>query len=348
MKALVDLEEYLAAWARTDKARAVAQTVQALAKAGAIISGLVAQGPLAGAVGIVVGTNSDGDAQKELDRLTNIQVIEALKSAPVAYVASEELPEAMAMGRADAPLSVAIDPLDGSSNIDTNVSIGTIFSILPRSDAGNASPDSDFLQPGTKQLAAGYIIYGPHTALVLTVGEGTHIFTFDSSDGRYKLTAKNLQVPPTTREFAINASNYRHWDEAVRRYIDDCLEGDDGPKGKNFNTRWIASMVAECHRILMRGGIYLYPGDARRGYGDGRLRLTYEGNPIAFLMQQAGGAATTGLVSILDLVPTDIHQRVPLIFGSAEEVATPERYVSGIEPSSERSPLFGQRGLFRT
>jgi fructose-1,6-bisphosphatase I len=348
MAPLMTLERYLEDWARTDEARAVAETILAIAGAGKTISGLIAQGPLAGSMGTVVANNADGDTQKELDRLTNIQAITALKRAPVAFVASEELDEPIATGNAAAPLCVAIDPLDGSSNIDTNVSVGTIFSILPLREDANGTGNLHFFQPGTRQLAAGYIIYGPHSALVLTVGQGTHIFTLDPADGKFKLTIKDVQIPRETREFAINTSNYRHWDEDVRQYIDDCLEGAEGPRGKNFNTRWIASMVAECHRILMRGGIYLYPGDARQGYQDGRLRLIYEGNPIAFLMEQAGGAASTGRMRIVDVEPTDIHQRVPLIFGSADEVETVERYVAQAGTGAERSPLFGRRGLFRT
>lgn len=348
MTAQTTLNHYLDDWAKTGDRQAVAQTIKALASAGKVISGLVAQGPLAGAVATVVGANSDGDTQKELDRLTNIQVIEALDSAPVAYIASEEMPDAVATAKPDAPLCVAIDPLDGSSNIDTNVSIGTIFSILPRLTGDDVTPAEQFFQTGRAQLAAGYIIYGPHTALVLSLGEGTHIFTLDPAAGHFILTNENMRVPEETREFAINASNYRHWDENYRVYINDCLEGEEGPRKKNFNTRWIAAMVAESHRILMRGGIYLYPGDVRPGYGDGRLRLLYEGNPVAMLMEQAGGAASNGHVSILDIVPTDIHQRVPLIFGSADEVATVDRYAGVTGASAQRSPLFGQRGLFRT
>lgn len=348
MTALETLDSHLENWARTSEHRDVADTVRALASAGKVISGLIAQGPLAGALGMVVGNNTGGDAQKELDRLANVQMIDALKAAPVAYIASEELDKPIASGKANAPLCVAIDPLDGSSNIDTNVSIGTIFSILPRREEENGSADSHFFQPGSSQLAAGYIVYGPHTALVLTVGEGTHIFTLDPGDGQFKLTAANMQVPAQTGEFAINASNYRHWDEAVRLYIDDCLEGSQGVRDKEFNTRWIASLVAECHRILMRGGIFLYPGDDRQGYRDGRLRLIYEANPVAFLMEQAGAGATTGQMRILDVEPVDIHQRIPLIFGSAEEVEVAQRYHEHSGSTGDRSPLFGRRGLFRT
>lgn len=347
MAALETLDHYLGNWARTSEARAVADTIRAVAGAGKVIAGLIAQGPLAGSLGMVVGSNTGGDAQKELDRLANVQLIEALKAAPVAFIASEELDEPIATGDSAAPLCVAIDPLDGSSNIDTNVSVGTIFSILPRRANGNGSANVHFFQPGSRQLGAGYIVYGPHTALVLTLGDGTHIFTLDPGDGRYRLTAANVQIPAETREFAINASNYRHWDEAIRRYIDDCLEGLEGNRAKDFNTRWIASLVAECHRILMRGGIFLYPGDDRQGYCDGRLRLVYEGNPVAFLIEQAGGGATTGLMRILDVEPDDIHQRIPLIFGSAEEVDLVRHYHENTGSGGEHSPLFGRRGLFR-
>ena len=348
MKALMSLEDYLDGWARTGEAGAAAKTVLSLASAGRLISGLAAQGPLAGSMSAVVGHSNDGDGQKELDRITNIQVIEALKGAPVACIASEELDGPMATGKDDAPLCVAVDPLDGSSNIDANVTIGTIFSILPRLKDTPGAAEAHFFQPGTKQLAAGYIIYGPQTSMALTVGEGAHIFTLDPADRKYKLTSANLQVPAETREFAINASNYRHWDAGIRRYIDSCLEGAQGGRAKNFNMRWVGSMVAECHRILMRGGIYLYPGDTREGYAEGRLRLIYEGNPVAFLMDQAGGAATTGQMRILDVEPTSIHQRIPLIFGSAEEVAVAESYQGNGAASAERSPLFARRGLFRS
>jgi len=348
MKVLMSLEDYLYGWAKTDEAKSVAKTVLSLAGAGTAISGLIAKGALAGSMSVVVTHNSDGDSQKELDRLTNVQVIEALKEAPVACIASEELDEPMPTGKDDAPLCVAIDPLDGSSNIDTNVSVGTIFSILPRREDTAGADEAHFFQPGTKQLAAGYIIYGPQTAIVLTVGDGTHIFTLDPADNKYKLTSASIEVPAETREFAVNASNYRHWDEGVRQYIDTCLEGTQGARAKNFNMRWIASMVAECHRILMRGGIYLYPGDAREGYTQGRLRLIYEGNPVAFLMEQAGGAASTGQMRILDVEPTGIHQRIPLIFGSAEEVAIAEHCLSKDADTAEHSPLFGRRGLFRS
>jgi fructose-1,6-bisphosphatase I len=260
---------------------------------------------------------------------------------------SEELDE-VAVLNPGAPLLLAIDPLDGSSNIDANVSIGTIFSVLPAPPDCPVPTLSGFLQPGVRQLAAGYALYGPHTAFVITVGSGTHMFTLDRARGQFRLTAASVRVPPKTREFAINASNHRHWDEPIRIYVDDCLKGTEGPRGENFNMRWIASMVAEAHRVLARGGIYLYPGDVREGYERGRLRLIYEASPIAWLIEQAGGAASTGTERILEILPAAIHQRVPLIFGSRDEVARLDRYHLDPYPIGERSPLFGRRGLFRS
>ena len=245
-----------------------------------------------------------------------------------------------------APLIVALDPLDGSSNIETNVSIGTIFSLLPTPPGGGAEPAA-FLRRGHDQVAAGYVLYGPQTALVLTVGAGTDIFTLDPASGAFVLTNPQVQVPPVSDEFAVNASNARHWSGEVRRWFDDCIAGAEGPRGRNFNMRWIASMVAEAHRILVRGGVYVYPGDAREGYRSGRLRLVYEANPIAMLMEQAGGGASTGRERILDRVPRMLHERVPLIFGSREEVARIERHHIEPHPNGEQSPLFGRRGLFR-
>lgn len=347
MTQLETLGRHLERWAKTNQDRAVADAISALARAGKTISGLVAHGSLAGSLGTVVGNNLGGDAQKELDRLANTLVVDALKTAPVGHIASEELDQPLATGKEAAPLCVAVDPLDGSSNIDTNVSIGTIFSILPRQERSNGTSSVHFLQPGSRQLAAGYFIYGPQTALVLTVGAGTQIFTLDPGDGQFRLTAANVRIAAETCEFAINTSNYRHWDRAIRHYIDDCFDGADGDRAKDFNTRWIASLVAECHRILTRGGIFLYPGDARSGYRNGRLRLVYEANPIAFLVEQANGGATTGPIRILDVEPNDIHQRVPLIFGSADEVAFAQSYHRHSDSAGERSPLFGHRGLFR-
>jgi len=343
------LQTYLANWAGEDVHReAVGDTITAIADASRTISKIIAAGPLAQPIEVEaeVSVNSDGDEQKELDVVANEIVIDALWSAPVSYVLSEELEEPAAI-RASEPLYVAIDPLDGSSNIDTNVSIGTIFSILPMARKKGDDKAFDLLQPGVNQLAAGYVIYGPQTALVLTVGAGTQLFTLDPESDEFRLTAADIMVVPTTREFAINASNFRHWDRHVRAYVDDCLEGEMGPRDKNYNMRWIASLVAEAHRILSRGGVFLYPGDTRKNYSAGRLRLIYEANPIAMLMEQAGAVATTGYDRVMEITPQSVHERAPLIFGSKHEVERIERYYAEPFPIGERSPLFSRRGLFR-
>ncbi len=346
----ISLEDYLVGWGAVGSERsAVAQTVLAIATAAREIADIVAQGPLAGALGSVIGGNSAGDAQKQLDVRANELLIKALKSAPVALIASEELEAALECKRG-APLAVALDPLDGSSNIDTNVSIGTIFSVLPMPEqlTEHEAAEVAFLQCGSQQKAAGYVIYGPQCALVLTVGKGTHIFTLDRKSGAFRMTGAAMRIPEKTREFAINASNHRHWSAAVRAYVADCLSGKDGPRGDDFNMRWIASLVAEAHRILVRGGVFLYPRDGRNGYERGRLRLVYEANPVAWLVEQAGGKATDGTRRILDLEPTDVHARTPLVFGSAEEVDRVARYKTEPHLVAERPQLFGERGLFRT
>ncbi len=324
----------------------VAEAVLCLAEAMIQISSLVARGPLAGAMGAARGDNADGDVQKELDIVANDAVIEALQDAPVAYLVSEELEAPLAM-KHGAPLYVAIDPLDGSSNIETNAAVGTIFALFPAATENDKTLEPTVLQPGINQLAAGYCIYGPQTSLVVTFGNGTHIFTLDPVAGEFRLTAAAVRITETTREFAINVSNFRHWDRHVRAYIDDCLAGEDGHRQSNYNMRWIASLVAECQRILARGGIFLYPGDARKGYAHGRLRLLYECSPIAFLIEQAGGGATTGRRRILEVTPENIHQRVPMIFGSSHEIRRVERYYAERDLHGERSQLFGKRGLFR-
>lgn len=330
-----------------DLSRDVAKTVDIIADSCCAIAEIIALGPLAGALGSTHGENVDGDAQAELDLRANEIILDEISAAPVAYLASEELELPVPIND-KAPLYVAIDPLDGSSNIDTNVSVGTIFSVMPmKCDKGEDDSDC-FLQRGVHQLAAGYVIYGPQTALVMTLGAGTHIFTLNPDTGEFCLTAPNIQIPQDTHEFAINTSNFRRWDGHIRAYIDDCFMGAEGPHGKNYNTRWIASLVAECHRIMMRGGIFLYPGDRRPDYHSGRLRLAYECNPIAFLVEQAGGGATTGEQRILEIEPSDIHQRAPLIFGSKNEVALLDHYYQEVHPFQERSQLFGSRGLFRS
>ena len=341
------LEDYLDAWAGTDPSRkAVADTVVALGRATIEISSLIAFGPLAGELGAARIDKGGGDAQKELDVIADQLILRHLKDAPVAAMASEEADEPVALA-AGQPLIVAVDPLDGSSNIDTNTAIGTIFSVLPAPAGLDPASADAFLQRGRDQLAAGYVIYGPNTALALTVGVGTQLFVLHPESRRFTLVTERVTVPPDAREFAINMSNYRHWDEPIRLYIDDLLKGQEGPRDVDYNMRWVASMVAEAHRILIRGGVYLYPSDARRGYTAGRLRLIYEGSPIALLMEQAGGAASNGAEPILDLVPTALHQRVPLVFGSSEKVERVARYVAAPESIAERSPLFAKRGLFR-
>jgi fructose-1,6-bisphosphatase I len=349
MSRTASLAQHLSAWAADSPQRtAIADTVNALAGVCAALSQLIAHGALAGpALGAERGDHGSGDAQKELDIRANDMLVAGLRKAPVAALASEEMAEPIELS-ATGSLLVAVDPLDGSSNIDTNVSVGTIFSILPAPTEGSRCDADAFLQTGVRQLGAGYAIYGPQTAFALTVGAGTHVFTLDRTTGIFHLTSPHVRVPATTQEFAINASNHRYWDEPIRIYVDDCLKGSEGPRGADFNMRWIASMVAEAHRVLSRGGIYLYPADIRNGYSQGRLRLLYEANPIAWLIEQAGGAASTGHRRILDVQPRSLHQRIPLLFGSRDEVARLDRYHLEPHPIGERSPLFGRRGLFRS
>jgi fructose-1,6-bisphosphatase I len=218
------------------------------------------------------------------------------------------------------------DPLDGSSNIDVNVSIGTIFSVLKAPEGMGEPTEEAFLQPGTAQVAAGYAVYGPQTMLVLTTGDGVHCFTLDREQGSWVLTQSDIQIPAATKEFAINMSNKRHWQPPVQRYIDEMLEGSTGPRGKDFNMRWIASMVADVHRILNRGGVFMYPADMRDPAQPGKLRLMYEANPMAMIVEQAGGAATDGAKRIMDIQPHKLHQRVPVFLGSKEEVEIVTRY----------------------
>ena len=256
------------------------------------------------------------------------------------WLASEEQEQALELDP-QGSLAVAIDPLDGSSNIDTNVSIGTIFSIYPAEDTAEAS----FLRPTRQQIGAGYVIYGPRCAMMVSFGDGVQQYLLDPDTGAFRLVDGRLTMPDCSFEFAINASNYRHWSRPIRAYIDDCVAGIEGPRETNFNMRWIASLVAETHRILTRGGIFLYPSDARKGYERGRLRMLYECAPIAFLIEQAGGRATDACEPILDQVATALHQRTPLVLGSAEKVARVAAYHD--LPETEVSALFGHRGLFR-
>jgi fructose-1,6-bisphosphatase I len=341
------LADYCARLIVHDGVRAdVCAVVQSLAAAAKQIAALIARGALGAELDAAVGRNSDGDTQKFLDLRSHQIVMIALKAAGVAAVASEESDTFEVVDRAGS-LAVAIDPLDGSSNIDTNISIGTIFSILPADDTGH--PDlGPFSGAGSRQLAAGFFVYGPQTTLVITLKRGVDILTLDPHTAEFMLTKPGVKILEGAKEFAINASNYRHWESPVRIYIDDCLSGEDGLRGANFNMRWIASLVAEAYRVLARGGIFLYPADRRQGYEHGRLRLLYEAAPVALVIEQAGGMASTGRERILDLVPTSLHQRVPLIFGSADKVKRVVRLHESPDLDAERSPLFAQRGLFRT
>ena len=332
------LSEFLA---RNGGRKDVRDVITALSKVAADLAIRVARGALEGPLGTVVGEgNSDGDAQKALDMLADEAFATALSQSQVRWFASEERDEAASFNQAGT-LAVAIDPLDGSSNIDVNVSIGTIFSIYP----AEADAASSFLRPGRDLLASGYFIYGPQTALVVTLGAGSMQFILDPDSGTFLSAGSALDIPRASREFAINASNYRFWPKPVRAYIDDCIAGEEGPREKNFNMRWVASLVAETHRILMRGGIFLYPADSRESYQHGRLRMVYECAPIALLIEQAGGAATDGADRILDIVPDALHARTPFVFGSTEKVARVAAYHD--LPDAEVSPLFARRGLFR-
>jgi fructose-1,6-bisphosphatase I len=279
--------------------------------------------------------------QKKLDIISNEVLIEANEwGGHLAAMASEEMdtihvvPNRYPQGE----YLLLFDPLDGSSNIDVNVSIGTIFSVLKKPEGGAGVSEQDFLQAGSRQIAAGYCVYGPQTTLVLTVGGGVAMFTLDPDQGSFVLTHENVRIPDDTREFAINMSNMRHWDTPVRRYIDECLAGSEGPRGKDFNMRWIASMVGDVHRILTRGGVFLYPWDKREPGKPGKLRLMYEANPMAWLVEQAGGAATNGRERILDIQPTKLHERVSVVLGSKNEVERVTAYhreaKRQIQPSS--------------
>lgn len=297
--------------------------IEVVARACKTISHAVGKGELGDVMGTAESENVQGEVQKKLDIISNDILLEANEwGGHLAAMASEEMetihpiPNRYPMGE----YLLLFDPLDGSSNIDVNVSIGTIFSVLKAADGMQAPTEQDFLQPGSEQVVAGYAVYGPQTVLVLTTGNGVQCFTLDREMGSWVMTQKNMQIPADTKEFAINASNARHWYPPVKRYVDEMLAGTTGPRGKDFNMRWIASMVADVHRILNRGGIFMYPADAREPDKPGKLRLMYEANPMAFLVEQAGGAATDGQQRILDIQPEKLHQRVPVFLGSKNEV----------------------------
>ncbi len=314
--------------------------MEAIGRVGRDLARHIARGPLAGQRAAAVGDNADGDEQKALDVMADTAFAAALRGTGIRWYASEEQDRVIELDPAGR-LALAIDPLDGSSNIETNVSIGTIFSIREAGEAGEPS----FLRPGHEQIAAGYIIYGPQCMMVVTFGDGVQDYVLDLGTGLFTLVNSRLTIPEESAEFAINASNYRHWARPVRAYIDDCLAGSEGPRAKNFNMRWIASLVAETHRILVRGGLFLYPRDDRPGYADGRLRMVYECAPIAMLIEQAQGRATDATTRILDKAPASLHARTPFVFGSTTKVDRVTAYHD--LPEQEVSALFGHRGLFR-
>jgi fructose-1,6-bisphosphatase I/sedoheptulose-1,7-bisphosphatase len=303
---------------------------------------------------VATSINVQGEVQKKMDVISNEYFTQMTEwGGHLAGMASEELdepyqiPQTLQRGK----YMLVFDPLDGSSNIDVNVTVGSIFSVLraPQEaiDSGRDVVEADFLQKGTQQLAAGYALYGPTTMLVLTVGNGVAGFTLDPNLGQFMLTHPDIQIPVDTHEFAINASNARFWEAPVKRYVDECLAGKPGPRAKDFNMRWIASMVAEAHRILMRGGVFLYPRDTKDTSKPGRLRLLYEANPVGMLMEQAGGRASTGEVPMLGVQPTSLHQRIGLVFGSKNEVERIERYHAEPVKVELTNPLFAERSLFR-
>jgi len=303
--------------------------IEVVARACKTISHSVGKGALGEVLGSADTENVQGEVQKKLDIISNEILLEANEwGGHLAAMASEEMesihpiPNRYPKGE----YMLLFDPLDGSSNIDVNVSIGTIFSVLKAPEGMGQPSEADFMQAGSKQVAAGYAVYGPQTMLVLTTGNGVNCFTLDREMGSWVLTQRGMQIPAKTKEFAINMSNQRHWHPPVQRYISELLAGDTGPRGTNFNMRWIASMVADVHRILNRGGIFMYPADLRDTSVPGKLRLMYEANPMAFIVEQAGGAATDGKQRIMDIQPTKLHQRVPVFLGSRDEVAVVTSY----------------------
>jgi fructose-1,6-bisphosphatase I len=288
------------------------------------INAALNKGALAGILGSAGSDNVQGEVQKKLDVISNTILLDTvLSGGMVAGIASEEMDE-MIPANPDAPYLLFFDPLDGSSNIDINMAVGTIFSILEHTKNEAVEP-ADFMQAGTQQAVAGYVLYGPSTMLVMTLGDGVDAFTLDREIGEFVLTQERLSIPEDTEEFAINSSNTRHWEAPVKRYVDECLAGKTGIRGKDFNMRWVACMVGDIHRILTRGGIFMYPYDLKDPKKAGKLRLMYEANPMSFLIEQAGGASSTGRMRIMEISPHDLHQRVPVILGSKNEV---ERVIS--------------------
>jgi fructose-1,6-bisphosphatase I / sedoheptulose-1,7-bisphosphatase len=315
------------------------------------IAARMAYGALDGVLGAEGTTNVHGETQQKLDVVAHDLFVRATEwGGQVAGMVSEELeaphriPERFPRGK----YLLVFDPLDGSSNIDINGTVGSIFSILRAPDTAGGHPRTDaFLQPGTEQVCAGYAVYGPSTMLVLTVGTGVHGFTLDPRLGEFVLTRPGIRIPRAATELAVNASNRRFWEPAARRYVDECLAGRSGPRGRDFRVRWVAALVADAHRVLTRGGVFLYPRGTKDPGQPGRLRLLYEVNPIAFLVEQAGGLASTGRERVLEVAPTDLHQRIEFVFGAADEVERVEAYHREPADAGLSAPLYGTRGLFR-
>lgn len=332
-----DLADFLEASGKSG----LTEIVLASARAAARIAARVNRGPL-DARG---GDNSDGEMQKALETFADRAFVEELQGTRTRAFISEQrnAPEAL---DGEGSFLVALDPLDSASHVDVNVTIGSIFSVT-EAPASKKVETSDFLRPGNRQRAAGMIAYGPHTALVFTLGAGTHVATLDPRTGEFRVTAMHIHIPEGKAEFAINAANARHWPAPVRAYVEDCLMGESGPRGKDFNMRWVSSLVADAYRVLRRGGAYLYPDDARSGHARGGLHLIYEANPLALIVEQAGGMAIDGVNRILDSPPESLRAMTPLIFGSADKIERIREYFVDGHRSAARAPLFGKRGLLR-
>lgn len=316
------------------------------------IAAVLERAAFVGAVGDAGGENVQGERQKEMDVLANDLLLEAcVRGGRIAAVVSEEMREPyLVRGRAaDSELLLAMDPLDGSSNLDVNVTVGTIFSVLRRPDGSRLGAGA-FLQPGARQVCAGYALYGPCTMFVVTTGREVSGFTLDAFSGDFVLSHPQMRIPEETREYAINASNARFWEAPIRRYVDECVAGAAGPRGVDFNMRWVGSMVADVHRLLVRGGTFIYPRDAKEPVRAGRLRLLYEASPMAMIVEQAGGLGSTGRARLIDVVPREIHERVPVILGSRAEVERLVAYHRDHDEGRDRpytSPLFNVRSLLR-
>lgn len=322
----------------------VKTVIATIAEVAIHLSTVISLGDLYRGVNVELRSNKDGDEQKMLDVFADQLYFEALKTSPVFAYVSEEREDSIVVNE-DGSLLLAIDPLDGSSNIETNLSIGSIFSIRKyQGGLKKTNINEHFLRSGNEQIAAGYIIFGPQTILVVTTGNGVFQYVLDRGTKQFLSTKKDIQIPVDTQEYAVNASNARHWSKPMRLYIEDSNAGEIGPRDVNFNMRWIASLVAEAHRILTRGGIFIYPADSRKTYEVGRLRMIYECAPIAFLIEQAGGGATNCIDRIMDKTVTSLHERTPFAFGSINETKRLQVY-HGL-PDEETSPLFGRRGLF--